>query len=57
LARETEVLLDLAGAGRDSLFPLLRLDELQDASLPIGEHIVRMNEKPTGASSNEHVEG
>src|SRR6476619_7974144 len=48
LARETEVRLDLAGARCDSLFALLGLDEFQDASLPLGKHVVRMNENAQG---------
>jgi hypothetical protein len=30
------------------------LNEFQNASLPFGQHIVRMNEIAAAASSNEH---
>jgi hypothetical protein len=38
------VVLDLTRARRDSFFALLGLDEFQNVSLPLGEHVVRMNE-------------
>jgi hypothetical protein len=33
------MMLNLARARRDSFFPLLGLDEFQNASLALGEHI------------------
>ena len=39
LAGEAKMMLDLARARRDSFFPLLGLDEFQNASLPLGEHV------------------
>src|SRR3954470_5782494 len=38
LARKTEMMLDLARAGGNPFLALLRLDELQDVSLPLREH-------------------
>ena len=38
LAREAEMMLDFARAGRDPFFALLGLDKFQDASLSLREH-------------------
>ena len=38
LAGEAEMMLDLTRAWRDPFLTLFRLDEFQDASLPLREH-------------------
>ena len=57
LTGETEMRLDFPRARRDPFFPLLGLDELQDVSLPIGEHEIMLHEKWIIASSNEQILG
>src|SRR4051794_4845047 len=44
LAREPEVVLNFTRAWRDPFFPLLRLDEFQDSSLPVRQHGLTMTE-------------
>ena len=39
LAGEAEMMLDLARARRDSFFPLLGLNEFENAPLALGEHV------------------
>jgi hypothetical protein len=39
LAGVSEMMLDFARAGSDAFFALLRLDELQNALLSVGEHV------------------
>jgi hypothetical protein len=54
LAGEAKMMLDLARARRDSFFPLLGLDEFQNAPLALGEHVSMISREGWSASSNEH---
>jgi hypothetical protein len=42
LAGEPEMILDFARARRNAFFPLLALNEIKHASLPVGEHLEMM---------------
>jgi hypothetical protein len=48
-------MLDLARARREAFFPLLGLDEFEHVSLPLGQHVVRMEKNSEAASSNEQL--
>jgi hypothetical protein len=49
------MMLDLARARRDSFFPLLGLNEFQNAPLALGEHAHIMRRQTDVSSSNEHL--
>src|ERR1041385_3366478 len=55
LTGEAEMTLDLARARRDSLFPLLALDKIENAFLTIGQHPTIIGEGDQCASSNEQM--
>ena len=56
LAGEPEMILDFARAGRNAFFPLLALNEIKHAPLPVGEHTAPCFKAQGHASSNEHFE-
>ena len=55
LARETEMMLDLARAWRDAFLTLLELNEFQDAALSLREHVVCSSRNNGSSSSNEQL--
>src|ERR1043166_8314256 len=55
LTGEAEMTLDLARARRDSLFPLLALDKIENVFLTIGQHPTMIGEGDQCSSSNEQM--
>ena len=55
LAGEPKMTLDLARARRDAFLALLALDEIENVSLPIGQHVCIIVRTFAKTSSNEQI--
>ena len=54
LAGEPEMILDFSRARRNAFLPLLALNKIKHAPLPVGEHAGTLFKAADQASSNEH---